>query len=86
MTTTCKQTLIEAISESDSKTDSLINSNSFQGIIQLPSELWIKMITQLGNRLVLLMEHIRVTNNIFFYLERFFFGILKFHILVVFRT
>ncbi len=64
MTTTCKQTLIEAISESDSKSDSLINSSSmFQGIVHLPSDLWIKMITHLGDRLVLLMEHMRVNNR-----------------------
>jgi hypothetical protein len=61
MTTTCKQTLIEAISESDSKSDSLINSNSiFQGIPQLHTDLWVKMVTQLGDRLVLLLQHIRV--------------------------
>lgn len=32
-----------------------------QGIVHLPSELWIKMITQLGDRLVIFMEHMRVS-------------------------
>lgn len=62
MTTTCKQTLIEAVSESDSKSDSLIGSNSIHMTIpSLSTDLWIKMVTQLGQRLVLLLQHIKVS-------------------------
>ncbi|CAL8143617.1 unnamed protein product [Orchesella dallaii] len=60
MTTTCKQTLIEAVSESDSKSDSLIGSNSIHMTIpSLSTDLWIKMISHLGQRLVLLLQHIK---------------------------
>lgn len=60
MTATCKQTLIEAVSESDSKSDSLIGSTAVQlAIPQLSSDLWLKMILQLSERLVILLRHIR---------------------------
>jgi len=60
MTATCKQTLIEAVSESDSKSDSLIGSTAVQlAIPQLSSDLWLKMIEQLSQRLVILLRHIR---------------------------
>ena len=63
MTTTGKQTLIEAVSESDSKSDSLIGSSVQMAIPHLSTDLWIKMISQLGQRLVQLLEHIKVTMN-----------------------
>jgi len=60
MTATCKQTLIEAVSESDSKSDSLIGSTAVQlAIPQLSTDLWVKMITQLGESLVFLLHHIQ---------------------------
>lgn len=64
MTTTCKQTLIEAVSESDSlKNDSQIvggMANSIhQTIPSLSGELWLKMIGHLGQRLVFLLEHVK---------------------------
>lgn len=59
MTTTCKQTLIEAVSESDSKSDSLHSNSIHQTIPSLSSELWLKMIGHLGHRLVLLLEHVK---------------------------
>lgn len=61
MTATCKQTLIEAISELDSKSDSMMGSNSIHlNIPLLPSELWLKMIENLGERLIKLLVHIKV--------------------------
>ncbi|CAG7726165.1 unnamed protein product [Allacma fusca] len=66
MTTTGKQTLIEAVSESDSKSDSLIGSNAVQmAIPHLSTELWIKMISQLGQRLVQLLQHIKEVITLF---------------------
>lgn len=58
MTATCKQTLIEAVSESDSKSDSVSGSTAIQlEIPKLSSDLWIKMIGQLSEKMVQLLQH-----------------------------
>ena len=58
MTATCKQALIEAVSESDSKSDTLSGSTAIQSAIpQLSNDLWINMISQLSGKMVQLLQH-----------------------------